>query len=293
MGLANFLFSFSLLEVLDHRSGIGAYTKKLSYANMVLACLRHPCILSLGVLAPNIAFADSVVVPWLGPAGIRLPSGTKRTAMCLAALSCAQVAVRLTENLLILFRYGKRDTPSLRLADFFEFVLDGVFLAWMALNLYTATRQISRDYGGRLAWWRSHKLVYFWVLYSVFVVISAVQSLVGILHYVINTAMLSEHFVYTFFKINGINDLLLLSGIAILLRPTRNYDHFDGDGATDGMQLQEDFGEIVDNTTTTDYALLLPNGSDEHSGYNDPTVSFEMTAHATMAADAEPLMQES
>jgi hypothetical protein len=33
MGLANFLFSFSLLEVLDHRSGIGGTVKKLSYAS--------------------------------------------------------------------------------------------------------------------------------------------------------------------------------------------------------------------------------------------------------------------
>jgi hypothetical protein len=33
MGLASFLFSFSLLEVLDHRSVIGSSVKKLSYAS--------------------------------------------------------------------------------------------------------------------------------------------------------------------------------------------------------------------------------------------------------------------
>lgn len=33
MGLANFLFSFSLLEVLDHRSSIGSTVIKLSYVS--------------------------------------------------------------------------------------------------------------------------------------------------------------------------------------------------------------------------------------------------------------------
>jgi hypothetical protein len=252
--------------------------------DMILACLRHPCTLSLGVLAPYIAFSEGVVVPWLGPGGIRLPSGTKRTAMCLAALSCAQVVIRLTENLLLLFRYGRRDTPSIKLADFFEFVLDGVFLLWMMLNLSTATRQISRDYGGRLAWWYSNKLIYFWVLYSIFVLVSAVQNLVGILHYVISTATLSEHYVYTFYKIHSINDLMLLSGIAILLRPIMEtqsdlgvLDH-DDDGAEPTERLHGYGTEAFD--TTTDYTLLIPNGNGGILGNNEPNVCVEMTAHA-------------
>jgi hypothetical protein len=239
-------------------------------------------------LAPTVALLDSEVVPWLGPGGIRLPSGTKRTAMCLAALSCAQVVVRLTENLLVLFRYGKRDAPSLRLADFFEFVLDGVFLFWMMLNLYTATRQISRDYGGRLAWWRSHKLVYFWALYSIFVVIAAVQSLVGIMHYVINAATLSTHYMYTFFKINGINDLALLTGIAILLRPTQQGLSNSGFyGVSDGEHLHVSGSEITDDTT--DYTLLLPNGSEGSIDQQEGSIIFEMTAQPAESLP-DPLM---
>jgi hypothetical protein len=243
--------------------------------DMILACLRHPCTLSLGVLAPSVAFSNGVVVPWIGPGGIRLPSGTKRTAMCLVALSCAQVVIRLTENLLTVFRYGRRDTTSIRLADFFEFVLDGVFLSWMMVNLFTATRQISRDYGGRFAWWNSHKLIFFWVLYSAFVLVSAIQNLVGILHYVISIA--TEHFLYTFYKIHSVNDLMLFSGIAILLRPTKQHESavviFDDDGAEAGVQLHG--GDIEAINPTTDYTLLIPNA--HNLGNDEPDSSFEMT----------------
>lgn len=261
---------------------------------MILACLRHPCTLSLGVLAPSIIFADNVVVPWLGPGGIRLPSGTKRTAMCLAALSCAQVVVRLTENLLILFRYGRRDTSSVRLVDFFEFVLDGVFLAWMTLNLYSATRQISRDYGGRLAWWRTHQIVYFWILYSIFVVVSSIQSLAGILHYVISIATLSEHFVYTFYKVTGVNDLMLLSGIAILLRPTHRGQSYDSPSGDEVYTSMVD-SQAVDDTT--DYALLLPSGSYDNilgGGVSEESsISFEMSAaRSAEPAPTDSLMQQ-
>jgi hypothetical protein len=256
-------------------------------SDLILACLRHPCTLSLGVLAPFVALSDGIVVPWLGPGGIRLPSGTKRTAMCLAALSCAQVVIRLTENLLIRFRYGRRDSPSIRLADFFEFVLDGVFLSWMMLNLSTATRQISRDYGGRFAWWNSYKLIYFWVMYSIFVLVSAMQNLVGILHYVISTLSLSERHVYTFYKIRSFNDLMLLSGIAILLRPTTQHHSdlgiFEDDddmnvGAQPEVPLHGYGIEAIQ--TNTDYTLLIPNENGWNFGNDEPNVSFEMTTHA-------------
>jgi hypothetical protein len=253
--------------------------------DMILACLRHPCTLSLGVLAPCVAFSDGVVVPWLGPGGLRLPSGTKRTAMCLAALTCAQVVIRLTGNLLILFRYGRRDSPSIKLADFFEFVLDGIFLFWMMLNLSTVTRQISRDYGGRFAWWNSHKLICFWGLYSIFILVSAIQNVIGILHYIISTAALSEHFVYMFYKIHSMNDLMLLSGIAILLRPTKQYqsslgildDDDDDDGAEPELHLHANDIDAIE--TTTDYTLLITNGNGGNLRNDEPGRSFEMMTH--------------
>merc|ERR1712161_184532 len=63
-------FSVRVLQVMGRRSSIGGRVLKLSYANMFLACFRHPCTLSLGVMAP-------------------------------------QVIVRLTESLTKIFRYGQ------------------------------------------------------------------------------------------------------------------------------------------------------------------------------------------
>ncbi|KAL3925735.1 MAG: hypothetical protein SGILL_000214, partial [Bacillariaceae sp.] len=198
------------------------------------------------------------------------------------ALSCAQVVVRLTENLLILFRYGRRDASTVRLADFFEFVLDGVFLAWMVYNLYNVTQQISRDFGGRMVWSWANKLVHFWILYSMFVFISGIQSVVGILHYVVNAVALTEHYQFTFYKINAVSDIALLTGIAILLRPVHQSSPYSlvEDGNLDGHAMG---GSTVEGETT-DYALLLPDQgsreSESHDDGDDALASMEMISHA-------------
>lgn len=273
---------------LDHLKHCAKNAKNVK--DMILACLRHPCVLSLGVLAPKMAFVDSTAVPWLGPVGIRMPSGMKRTAMSLATLTIADVIVRLTENLLILFRYGRRDASSTRLADFFEFVLDGVFLAWMVHNLGSVTHQISRDYGGRITWWNTPKLISFWVLYSIFVFVAAIESILGIIHYV-NVTSISAYIIH---EVNGINELALLSGIAILLRPTRNqseyslFSDYTRSFGADALAIDRRVDDATRNTT--DYVLLLPRRS-EGSHQNDNAESLEMTMGIASEPASDSLRQ--
>jgi hypothetical protein len=186
--------------------------------------------------------------------------------MCLAALSMATVVVLLTENMMVLFRYGGRsDSRSVKLADFFEIVLDGIFLGWMTMVMYQTTVQISREYGGRLAWWKSKLLIQFWILYSVFVSIATIQTLMEFFYYIIaGTSSLSEHFVYTFYKVHGMNDLLLLTGISIFLRPRvqqQSDSEFDNFGAIiDDIGLRRSGGgTTAEGADTINYSLLLAN----------------------------------
>ena len=294
MGLGNFLFSFSLLEVIDHRSIIGSNVRKLSYMNLILACLRHPCTLSLGVLAPKIAFHETdestnltYSINSQGRIRITERGNIQSTAMCLAALSIATVVVLLAENMMVLFRYGGRsDSRSVKLADFFEIVLDGIFLGWMTMVMYQTTIQISREYGGRLAWWKSKQLIQFWILYSIFVSIATIQTLIEFLYYVIvGTSSLSEHFIYTFYKVHGMNDLLLLTGISIFLRPRiqqRSQGGFDNDGVIiDDDGLRRSGGITAEGADTINYSLLLAN--DETS--NDDNIMIHNEAISGMEDD--------
>ena len=99
---------------------------------MIFACLLHPCTLSLGVLAPKVAFGYDRFYYFPSESTARSES-TKSTTICLAALVCAQLVLRLMENLMVLNCYSGR---TVKLADFFEYLLDGVFLAQMAQSLY-------------------------------------------------------------------------------------------------------------------------------------------------------------
>jgi len=198
---------------------------------MILACLRHPFTLSLGVLAPKLAFGYDryFYFPSESAAGAE---STKSTAMCLTALVCAQFVLRLTENLMVLFCYGgRRKSETVKLADFFEYVLDGAFLVRIMYSLYKITVEISRDQytsrsgGGASgfnqwqAWWKSPSLLFFWILYTIFVAVSTVLVLIGVSAFLGASVFSNQHFVYTDYKAHTVNDLLLLTGIAIVLRP--------------------------------------------------------------------------
>ena len=360
MGLANFLFSVRLLQVMGHRSstGIGGGVLKLSYvseyqpevvystrgdtsymiedeyhsyvvycfllieyysnrlnifptfccccfydyftffSDMFLACLRHPCTLSLGVLAPKIAFGSDRY--YYFPSNDYAVGGEsiKSTAMCLAALSCAQVIVRLTDNLMILFRYRSVKES----VDFFEYVLDAIFLVWMTNTLYRTTIEISRDgYHGHsagggligqnrwLAWWKSPTLLFFWILYTIFVTVSTVLVLMGMLSFFGVSSFGTEHFMYADYKVHAINDLLLLSGIAIVLRPKPigHSEIFDSD-------VNNDDEEGRDNTDI-DYSLLLAESEDSNLDYNNneeeggEEIAFEMTSNTATSSMNETI----
>ena len=259
---------------------------------MFLACLRHPCTLSLGVLAPKVAFGSDryYYFPSESAAG---GERIKSTAMCLAALTCAQVVLRLTENLMVLFRYGGgRNSETVKLADFFEYALDGVFLFWMMYVLYKTTVEISRDeYHGRSggggafgqnrwqAWWKSPALFFFWILYTIFVTVSTALVLIGMSAFLGASVFSSEHFLYAGYKAHAINDLLLLTGIAIVLRP-KPTGHSQSPFETSYGNGEGERGADID------YSLLLAEGNDEEeqSGDNyeeEGEIAFEMTTAAS------------
>lgn len=295
MGLANFLFSVSLLEAMDHSSTIGSKVVKLSYVNMFLACLRHPCTLSLGVLAPKVAFGSDryYYFPSQSTTG---GESIKCTAMCLAALACAQIVLRMTENLMVIFRYGGgRDSETVKLADFFDFVFEAIFLVWMIKVLYKITMEISRDeYHGRRgasgqnrwqAWWKSQSLFFFWILYTVFVTVSTALVLIGMSAFLGAPAFNSEHFMYADYKAHAVNDLLLVTGIAIVLKP-KLIGQSQSPFSTDSNG-----GDEVERGVDVDYSLLLSENHDEEENqsgdgetYEGGEINFEMTT-ATNTSD--------
>jgi hypothetical protein len=152
--------------------------------------------------------------------------GNKSSTMCLAVLVCAQLVLRLTENVMVLFCYGGRpNSETVKLADFFEYILDGVFLVQMIQSLYKITMEISNDRGGSFGfnrwqvWWKSRSLLVFWSLYSIFVAVSTVLIVIGAYAFFSASVFGNQHFVYTDYKVHAVNDLILLTGIAIVLRP--------------------------------------------------------------------------
>jgi hypothetical protein len=268
---------------------------------MFLACLRHPCTLSLGVLAPKVAFGSDRYYYFPSNDFTIGGESIKSTAMCLAALSCAQVVVRLTDNLMILFRYGSVKES----VDFFEYVLDAIFLVWMTNTLYKTTIEISRDgYHGHsgggligqnrwLAWWKSPTLLFFWILYTIFVTVSTVLVLIGMLSFFGISSFGTEHFLYADYKVHAINDLLLLSGIAIVLRPKpighspNPFEIFDSDVNNNDEQGRDN--------TDIDYALLLAESEDINLNYNNnedeggEEIAFEMTTNTTTSSMNETI----
>lgn len=247
---------------------------------MVLACFRHPSTLSLGVLAPKFSFGDGnnaigsngVVGDDMGAGGIG------KTAMRLAALSSVEVLVRLLESLLT--------STSIKEGHFFGFVIDGIFLAWMLRTLYQATiRTIGQDYGRGYAWSKSRDLKHYWILYSIFVSFSLIESLVGTLQFVTNIFPVNEHSQYSIFKLHGLNDLFLLTGIAFFLRPKP----LERTAFAIGLEDEFTAGLEADG----DYALLLEEDDGGQGSVSDEeglmTSGFEMTSNLTTQAETAAL----
>lgn len=192
---------------------------------MIFACLRHPCTLSLGVLAPKVAFGYDRYYYFPSESAARSES-TKNRTICLAALVCAQLVLRLMESVMTLFCFGgSRNSEIVKLADLFEYLLDGVFLSQMAQAMHKIIAEVSQDRGGVFAfdrwqvWWKSRRLLHFLMLYMFFVTVSTVLILLGISSFFGASFMRDEHSVYTVYKAHAINDLMLLAGVATLLRP--------------------------------------------------------------------------
>lgn len=280
MGLANFLFSFSLLEVMNHKSSIGSSVLKLSYINMIFACLLHPCTLSLGVLAPKAAFGYDRYYYFPSESTARSES-TKNTTICLAALVCAQFVLRLMENLMVLFCFGgSRKSETVKLADFFEYLLDGIFLAQMVQTLYKIIIDMSQERGVTFGfdrwqvWWKSRRLLFFFVLYTIFVAVSTVLVLIGVSAFFGASVLSNEHSVYTNYKTHIMFDLFLLTGIAILLRPRPS-------GSAQRLEIGDIGGE---EDPEIDYHLLRAGSNEDESrdqdAENDGEIIFELTAAA-------------
>jgi hypothetical protein len=229
---------------------------------MIIACLRHPCTLSLGVLAPKVTFGYDRYYYFPSESAARA-EGTKSTTVCLVALVFAQLVLRLMENLMVLFCYGgRRKSETVKLVDFFEYVMDGVFLVQMVQSLYKITLEISRDRGGTFgfnrwqAWWKSRSLLFYWILYTIFVAVSTVLVLIGVSAFFDASVFGNQHFVYTNYKVHAVNDMLLLTGIAVVLRP-KPIGHF--------QRLEND---SVEGDAEIDYRLLRAE-SNEEEGHID------------------------
>ena len=183
---------------------------------------------------------------------------------------------------MVLFCFGgHRKSESVKLADFFEHLLDGVFLALMAQSLYKITAEISHDRGGTFGvdrwqvWWKSRRLLYFLVLYAIFLAVSTILVLIGVSAFFSASVLGDEHSVYTNYKVHAMNDLLLLTGIAILLRPM----------PVGFFQRIEDNDIDADANPDIDYHLLSAGSNQRESqareGDNhedEGEIFFEMTA---------------
>jgi hypothetical protein len=233
----------------------------------------------------------------------------------LAVLSLATVIVLLTENMMVLLG-GKNDSSMIKTADFLEVILDSIFLGWMTTVMYRMARNVivsSHHFieytGGNssrlpavMRWcWRSlehyhhRSIIQFGILYTVFVTTAAIQTFVQFIYYVMGTKTLSEHFIYTFYKVHGANDLILLTGISIFLRPGRlppqqASSPIDNDGTMvlgdSGVFYFGNGGTTIEGTSTTDYSLLLADDVFDTDAAavdtEDERVSFEMTASSTI-----------
>ena len=254
---------------------------------MIFACLLHPCTLSLGVLAPKVAFGYDRFYYFPSESTARSES-TKSTNICLAALVCAQLVLRLMENLMVLNCYSGR---TVKLADFFEYLLDGVFLAQMAQSLYKIIIGMSRDSGVALGfdrwqvWWKSRRLSFFLVLYTIFVAVSTVLVLIGVCAFFGASVLGNEHSVYSNYKVHSMNDLLLLTGIAILLRPKPS-------GTVQRLEINHIGGE---DDPEIDYHLLRAGSNEEEiraensENHELGELSYEMTAAAMNSSDSHSI----
>ncbi len=253
--------------------------------DMVFACLRHPCTLSLGVLALRFAFGFDRYYYFPSESTIRSES-TKNTTICLVALVSAQLVLRLMESVMVSFCYGGiRNSEIVKLADLFEYLLDGVFLSQMAQAMYKIIVEISQDRGGVFAfdrwdaWWKSRRLLHFLVLYMIFVGISIVLVLIGVSAFFGASILHDEHSVYTVYKVHALNDLVLLSGIAVLLRP-KPVRASQGLEST-GLDRVED--------PEVDYHLLRSGSNEDESESHEADnhdaeeveIAFEMTTAST------------
>lgn len=254
---------------------------------MIFACLRHPCTLSLGVLAPRVAFGYDRYYYFPSESAARSESTTKNTTICLVSLVGAQLMLRLMENVMVLFCYGgSRNSEIVKLADLFEYLLDGVFLSQMAQAMYKIIVEISQDRGGIFAfdrwdaWWKSRRLLHFLALYMLFVTISIVLVLIGVSAFFGASILHDEHSVYSVCKVHALNDLVLLTGVAILLRPkpAKASQRLEGTG----------LDRVVD--PEVDYHLLRTGSNEEesesHEVDNHDTeeqieIAFEMTTAST------------
>jgi len=274
MGLANFLFSVRVLQVMGRRSSIGGRVLKLSYANMFLACFRHPCTLSLGVMAPKVFFSSDRNYYFSSADG---GESIKSTTIFLVVLSCAQVIVRLTESLTKIFMYGQMAG--------LEYVLDEIFLVWMIYVLYNTTIEISRDeyYGHGVGvggggiirqnrwqlWWKSPGLIFFWISYTIFVTVSTILVLIGMSSFFGGT----ENYIYADSKVHATNDLLLLTGIAIVLRP-KPIEHYQYEIFHSDLNNDNEGGI---SSTDIDYSLLPIEREDNTDCNNEEGLGEETT----------------
>jgi len=223
----------------------------------------------------------------------------KSTAIFLVALSCAQIVVRLTDSLTKIFRYGDvRNSETVKLAGL-EYVLDEIFLVWMLYVLYNTTLEISRDeYYGRSGdrgglirqnrwqlWWKSPGLIFFWILYTIFVSVSTVLVLIGMSSF-FGVSSRTENYIYADSKVHATNDLLLLTGIAVVLRP-KPIEHYQHEIFRSDVNNDNEGG--ISNTDI-DYSLL-PVEREDNTDYNNEEgggeeTTFEMITNTSSSNEA-------
>lgn len=269
------------------------------FKDMFLACFRHPCTLSLGIMAPKVFFGSDRYYYFSSIDSAAGGESIKSTAIFLVALSCAQIVVRLTDSLTKIFRYGDvRNSETVKLAGL-EYVLDEIFLVWMLYVLYNTTLEISRDeYYGRSGdrgglirqnrwqlWWKSPGLIFFWILYTIFVSVSTVLVLIGMSSF-FGVSSRTENYIYADSKVHATNDLLLLTGIAVVLRP-KPIEHYQHEIFRSDVNNDNEGG--ISNTDI-DYSLL-PVEREDNTDYNNEEgggeeTTFEMITNTSSSNEA-------